>query len=253
MRLPAFDKLKEAMISATHESAVDSCQPYHLYTDASKVCVGATLAERCDHRRCKEYLRPIAFMPCKIKSAKTRYPRRSDSPPRGRTEKERLEPPPSPDADMEVTEKRKPDHPPATSAGGLQDLERGNVKPPAFTRSTGTSTTDAESDRLLMPTPAPKQQASYKRAFPNIPAPAMQQGKTPDEWSRDLEVWGSWQLAVCRLSDGPREASSGLYGRQRGSKSGHQGDSEDVERNVKPLTGGYAGPIRPNETNLASC
>ena len=42
----AFHKLKQAMINATHLSAFDHRQPYHLYTDASKICVGATLAQR---------------------------------------------------------------------------------------------------------------------------------------------------------------------------------------------------------------
>ena len=32
----SFDKLKQAMISATHLSAIDPRQPYHLYTDALK-------------------------------------------------------------------------------------------------------------------------------------------------------------------------------------------------------------------------
>ena len=39
-----FDKLKQAMINATHLSAIDLRQPYHLYTDASKDCAGTTLA-----------------------------------------------------------------------------------------------------------------------------------------------------------------------------------------------------------------
>ena len=41
----AFQKLKEAMIGATHLSPIDPQQPYHLYTDASKDCVGATLVQ----------------------------------------------------------------------------------------------------------------------------------------------------------------------------------------------------------------
>ena len=35
-----FDKLKQAMINATNLSAIDPRQPHHLYTDASKDCVG---------------------------------------------------------------------------------------------------------------------------------------------------------------------------------------------------------------------
>ena len=58
----AFDKMKQAMISATHLSAIDPRQPYHLYTDASKDCVGATLAQRCAHGKYRGHLRPIAFM-----------------------------------------------------------------------------------------------------------------------------------------------------------------------------------------------
>ena len=44
-----FDKLKQAMINATQLSAIDPGQPYHLYTDVSKDCVGATLAQGCTH------------------------------------------------------------------------------------------------------------------------------------------------------------------------------------------------------------
>ena len=58
----AFDKLKQAMINATHLSAIDPRHPYHLYTDASKDCVGATLAQRCADGKFKGHLRPIAFM-----------------------------------------------------------------------------------------------------------------------------------------------------------------------------------------------
>ena len=43
----AFEDLKQVMISATHLSAVYQQKPYHLYTDASKDCVGTTLAQRC--------------------------------------------------------------------------------------------------------------------------------------------------------------------------------------------------------------
>ena len=52
----AFDKLKEAMINATHLSAIHPRHPYHLYTDASKDCMGATLAQRCAHGRYKGHL-----------------------------------------------------------------------------------------------------------------------------------------------------------------------------------------------------
>ena len=52
----SFDKLKPAMINATHLSASDPRQPYHLYTDGSKDCVGATLAQRRAHGKCKGHL-----------------------------------------------------------------------------------------------------------------------------------------------------------------------------------------------------
>ena len=68
-----FDKLKQAMINATHLSAIDPRQPYHLYTDASKDCVGATLPQRCAHGKYKGHLRPIAFMSRQIEPAETRY------------------------------------------------------------------------------------------------------------------------------------------------------------------------------------
>ena len=70
----AFDKVQQAMINATHLSAIDPRQPYHLYTDASKDCVGATLAQRCAHGQCNGHLRPIAFMSRKMQCAETRYP-----------------------------------------------------------------------------------------------------------------------------------------------------------------------------------
>ena len=35
----SLDKLKQAMINATHLSAIEPRQPYHLYTDPSKDCV----------------------------------------------------------------------------------------------------------------------------------------------------------------------------------------------------------------------
>ena len=69
-----FDKLKQAMINATHLSAIDPRQPYHLYTDASKDCVAATPAQRCAHGKYKGHLRPIAFMSRKMQPAETRYP-----------------------------------------------------------------------------------------------------------------------------------------------------------------------------------
>ena len=70
----AFDKLKQAMINATHLSAMDARQPYHLYKDASKDCVGATLAQQCAHGKYKGHLGPIAFMSRKMQSAETPYP-----------------------------------------------------------------------------------------------------------------------------------------------------------------------------------
>ena len=69
----SFDKLKQAMINVTPLSAIDPRQPYHLYTDASKDCVGATLAQRCAHGKYKEHLRAIAFMSRKMQPAETRY------------------------------------------------------------------------------------------------------------------------------------------------------------------------------------
>ena len=69
----SFDKLKQAMMNATHLSAIDPRQPYHLYTDASKDCVGATLAQRCAHGKYNGHLRPIAFMLRKMQPAETRY------------------------------------------------------------------------------------------------------------------------------------------------------------------------------------
>ena len=70
----SLDKLKQEMINATHVSAIDPRQPYHLYTDAWKDCVGATLAQRCAHGKYKGHLRPIAFMSRKMQPAETRYP-----------------------------------------------------------------------------------------------------------------------------------------------------------------------------------
>ena len=70
----AFHKVKHAMINATHLSAIDPWQRYHLYTDASKDCVGATLAQRCAHGKYEGHLRSIAFMSRKMQSAETRYP-----------------------------------------------------------------------------------------------------------------------------------------------------------------------------------
>ena len=74
MHQASFDNLKQAMINATHLSAIDPQQPYHLYMVASKVCVGATLAQRCAHGKYKGHFRPIAFMSRKMQSAETRYP-----------------------------------------------------------------------------------------------------------------------------------------------------------------------------------
>ena len=70
----SFDKLKQAIINATHLSAIDPRQPYHLYTDASKDCVAATLGQQCAHGKYKGHLRRIAFMLRKMQPAKTRYP-----------------------------------------------------------------------------------------------------------------------------------------------------------------------------------
>ena len=70
----SFDKLKQAMINGTHLSAIDPRQPYHLYTYASKDCVGVTLAQRCAHAKSKGHLRPIAFMSRKMQPAETQYP-----------------------------------------------------------------------------------------------------------------------------------------------------------------------------------
>ena len=70
----SFDKLKQAMINETHLSAINPQQPYNVYTDASKDCVGAALAQRCVHGRYKGHLRPIAFMSRKLQPAETLYP-----------------------------------------------------------------------------------------------------------------------------------------------------------------------------------
>ena len=69
----SFNKLKRAMIISTHLSAIDARQPYHLYTDASKDCVGPTLAQRCAHGKYKAHLPPIAFMSQRMQPAETRY------------------------------------------------------------------------------------------------------------------------------------------------------------------------------------
>ena len=69
-----FDKLKQAMISATHLSDIDPWHPNHLFTDASKDCVGATLAQICAHRKYKGHLPLIAFLSRKMQPAKSRYP-----------------------------------------------------------------------------------------------------------------------------------------------------------------------------------
>ena len=62
------------MINATHLSAIDPRQPYHLYTDASKDCVRATLAQRCSHGQYEGDLRSIALMLQKMQPAETQYP-----------------------------------------------------------------------------------------------------------------------------------------------------------------------------------
>ena len=74
MHQGSFDKLKQAMINATHLSAINPRQQYHLYTDAWKECVAVTLVQRCAHGKYKGHLRPIAFMSRKMQPAKTRYP-----------------------------------------------------------------------------------------------------------------------------------------------------------------------------------
>ena len=53
---PSFDKRKQAMINGTHISTIDPQQPNHLYTDASKDCMGATLAQRSAHEKYKGHL-----------------------------------------------------------------------------------------------------------------------------------------------------------------------------------------------------
>ena len=62
------------MINATDLSAINPRQPYHMYTDASKDRVGATLAQGCAHGKHKGHLRPIAFMSRKMQFAETPYP-----------------------------------------------------------------------------------------------------------------------------------------------------------------------------------
>ena len=70
----AFDKLKPALISVTHLSAIDPQQPYHLYTDASKDCLGATLVQGRAHGKYKGHRRPIAFVSRKMQPAELQYP-----------------------------------------------------------------------------------------------------------------------------------------------------------------------------------
>ena len=74
MHQASFDKPKQAIINATHLSAINTAQPYPLYTDALKDCVGATLAQPCAHGKYKGHLQPIAFMSRKMQPAETRYP-----------------------------------------------------------------------------------------------------------------------------------------------------------------------------------
>ena len=71
----AFHKLKQAMLIATHLSAIDRRQLYHLYTAPSRDHVGAKLAHRSAHLEYKGHLRPIAFVSRKMQSAETRHPR----------------------------------------------------------------------------------------------------------------------------------------------------------------------------------
>ena len=101
--------------------------------------------------------------------------------PREMPEEERPQTTSTPDTNMDVEAKQKTSDPPATSAAGSHDLERGYAKPFAITRSTGTSTTNAKADRPLMPTPAPKRQVSYRKPVPHIPVPVMQPGRTREE------------------------------------------------------------------------
>ena len=70
----ALDFVRTKMINATHLNAIGPQQQYHLYTHASKDCVGATLAQRFAHGKYKGHIRPIAFMSRKMQSAETRYP-----------------------------------------------------------------------------------------------------------------------------------------------------------------------------------
>ena len=70
----AFDKLKQGMISATHLSAIDPQQPYHLYTDTPPHCFGPVPAQVCNHGKYKGHLQYILFMSRKMQSAETRYP-----------------------------------------------------------------------------------------------------------------------------------------------------------------------------------
>ena len=69
----AFDKLKQAIISATHLMLLTPGSGT-ICTDALKDCVWATLVERCAHGKYKGHLRPIAFMSRKLQPAETGYP-----------------------------------------------------------------------------------------------------------------------------------------------------------------------------------
>jgi len=70
----AFVDLKAALLRATGLGHIDPKQSYHLYTDASKDCIGATLAQRVTVGIHKGHLRPVAFMSRKMNAAECRYP-----------------------------------------------------------------------------------------------------------------------------------------------------------------------------------
>ena len=74
-----FDKLKQAMINATHLSAIDPGQRYPLYTDASKDCFGATLAQQCAHGSTRVIfdLLPSSRGKCNQPKLDTRFENRS--------------------------------------------------------------------------------------------------------------------------------------------------------------------------------
>ena len=73
----SFNKLRQAMINATHLSAIDPRQPYDLYTDASKDCVGATLAQQCAYGKYIFDLLPSCREKCSLPKPDTRFEDRS--------------------------------------------------------------------------------------------------------------------------------------------------------------------------------